>query len=84
LDPKSGAQDLQTFSWVSYGLGSIFAAQIGGYVVQYYKGKSRYAFFLYAIIIMFSMIFAYNMSIDQEAKQGEQNQVQNNEEGQSN
>jgi len=57
----SGAQDLQTFSWVSLSVSTIVAGYIGAKL--YENSEGRYSFILYGMVVFFSIIFAYNMPI---------------------
>lgn len=65
-DPKFGAADLQTFSWVSWTLSTILAASVGGAMVE--ADCSRYAFLMYAVVVLLSMSATFTMSIDMEVK----------------
>lgn len=82
-DPVNGAQDLQTYSWVSLSISQILTGYIGGYL--YENSEGRYAFILYAAVVFFSLIFAYNMPVNLEGKKesseltSEQNETDDHE-----
>merc|ERR1719240_2203582 len=65
-DPEHGAQDLQTFSWVSLSISQIISGYIGAKL--YENSEGRYAFILYGLVVFFSIIFAFNMPISMEGK----------------
>ena len=59
-DPKNGAEDLQSFSWVSHSIGQIFGSIGGGVITKYFNGT--YAFYMYSLTVLGEMASACNMS----------------------